>query len=387
MPTDKYSYDYVWVFIDKFSRLIVSLPGKKTDTAEILAQRYYRFVYRFLGVPAVWISDNAGPFVSKFLAAVNKLTGTKHRHGSALHPQTQGGVEITNQELDQRLRFYCNNFQDDWSEHLPALDFAHNSSWHASIDMAPLKVVMGQDVRTPLSTDLPEGDDSEPALKAKDLVKRTNEVQDLAFKAAELAQRRQEVQANKRRRPVDFGVGDRVFLKKKGFSTDAPTTRLASQWCGPFEIKEERGHSFVLDLPPSYKMTNLFHADRLRKAADDPLPQQVEVPPPPEDVNGEPEYEVDQVLKSRLHGKSKALQYQVSWRGYDPDNSWYEASNLKNAPLALDEFHKKHPTAPGPPVRLDEWIRAAAADRGADDHPDDNRAAREGIKSRVRRHK
>ncbi|XP_044714628.1 his(2)-Cys(2) zinc finger domain-containing protein [Hirsutella rhossiliensis] len=34
---------------------------------------------------------------------------------------------------------------------LPALDFAHNSSWHSSIDMAPLKVALGRDIRNPLS--------------------------------------------------------------------------------------------------------------------------------------------------------------------------------------------------------------------------------------------
>jgi hypothetical protein len=42
-------------------------------------------------------------------------------------------VEFTNQELDQRLRFYVNKYQNDWSTHLPALDFAHNSSWHSEV--------------------------------------------------------------------------------------------------------------------------------------------------------------------------------------------------------------------------------------------------------------
>lgn len=53
MPQDEYGYDYVWEFICKFSRLLARLPGKKTDTAEILAIRYYRYLYRFLGMPAI----------------------------------------------------------------------------------------------------------------------------------------------------------------------------------------------------------------------------------------------------------------------------------------------------------------------------------------------
>ena len=385
MPKDRYGYDYVWTFIDKFSRIMATLPGKKTDTAETLAIRYYRYLYRFLGMPAVWISDNAGQFVSQFLAKLNELTGTKHRHGSALHPQTQGAVEFTNQELDQRLRFYIDKYQDDWSSHIPALDFAHNSSWHSSIGMAPLKVALGKDIRNPLSLDLgttKAGIETEPAQRALDVVKRIKEVQELAREAASVAQKRQEAQANKKRRPVDFKVTDKVFLRKKGFATQAPTTRLDSQWVGPFEILEERGHSFILDLPPSYKMTNLFHADRLRKADNDPLPQQNQTPPPPEEINGELEFEVERIEQARLHGRNKELQYQAKWRGCDPDETWYPAANFKNASVIVEQFHTRHPEAPGPPIRLTDWMRAAAADEVDGDHPDDNKAEKLGTTAR-----
>lgn len=39
MPLDEYGYDYVWAFICKFSRILATLPGKKNDTAEVVAQR------------------------------------------------------------------------------------------------------------------------------------------------------------------------------------------------------------------------------------------------------------------------------------------------------------------------------------------------------------
>jgi hypothetical protein len=390
MPVDRHGYDYVWTFICKFSRLIARLPGKKTDTAEDVARRYYRSVYRFLGVPYVWISDNAGPFVSEFMATINELTGTKHRRGSPLHPQTQGAVEITNQELDQSLRFYVDKYQTNWNEHLPALDMAHNASWHASIGMAPLKVAFGCDPRNPLSTDLPTADlTTDQKRRASQILEQTRAVQQLARDQALKAQARQADQANKERRPVDFAVGDQVFLKKKGFATNVPTTRLDSQWSGPWTITEERGHSFVLDLPPSvFKGKNLFHAERLRKAAADPLPQQRQEPPPPEEIDGEPEWVVARVLASRV--SRGVLQYQVDWQGCDPDDTWYPAENLKSAGEKLSSFHDEYPDAAGPPVRLAEWIAAATDDRF--DAPDarDN-VAEHGEKNqrraRTRRHK
>ena len=125
MPKDRHGYDYVWVFVCKFSRLIATIPGRKTDKAQDIAARYYRYLYRFLGGPFVWISDNAGPFVSQFTKTINEITGTKHRHGSSRHPQTRGTVEITNADLDQKLRFYVDRYQRDWSVHVHQCETIH----------------------------------------------------------------------------------------------------------------------------------------------------------------------------------------------------------------------------------------------------------------------
>lgn len=51
MPHDNKGYDYIWVFVYKFSHLITTLAGQKNDTAETLAKRYYNHLYHFLGLP------------------------------------------------------------------------------------------------------------------------------------------------------------------------------------------------------------------------------------------------------------------------------------------------------------------------------------------------
>lgn len=386
MPTDDKGYDYVWVFVCRFSKLIATLAGRKTDTAETLASRYYDHIYRFLGVPSQWISDNAGPFISEFLDTLNKLTSTKHRHGSSRHPQTQGSVEITNAELDQKLRFYVDKYQTKWREHLPALDLAHNSAYHSAIGMSPLEVILGTSPRNPLSLPLPDLDlSTDQQKKALEVVKQTQQVQELARQNAIAAQALMEAQANKKRRPVDFNVGDAVYVSKKGFSTEAPTTKLDSQNAGPWTIVDVKGHSFVLDTPPWYKGSKVFHADRLRKAAQDPMPQQYMEPEPPVEINGEPEWEVERILASRLFGQRSKLQYQVSWVGLDPDETWYPAGDLKNSPFLLERFHRENPEAAGPPVRLQQWIRDAADDTFSEDHEDDDVAEHDATGKRARK--
>jgi hypothetical protein len=83
---------------------------------------------------------------------------------------------------------------------------------------------------------------------------------------------------------------------------------------------------------------------------------QVDKPEPPEEINREPEWEVKRVLASRRCGETKKQQYQVSWKGCDPDDEWYPMHptyQLKNSSSLLETFHKDYPNATGPPPRLD----------------------------------
>ena len=69
--------------------------------------------------------------------------------------------------------------------------------------------------------------------------------------------------------------------------------------------------------------------------------------PDPEEVEGEEEYEVEEILKSRMNrGK---LEYLVKWKGYsNADNTWEPRGNLKNAEEVVEAFHRKYPSAPRP---------------------------------------
>lgn len=143
------------------------------------------------------------------------------------------------------------------------------------------------------------------------------------------------------------------------------------------------GYSYRLEMPGGWRGTDTFHADRLRRYDNNPLPGQ-EVPQlAADEIDGYREWEVEEILSSRLY--YKRLQYQVRWKGWEPDATWYPASDFRNAATKLISYHADNPERPGPPLRLLEWKRMMDQEEELVDHPDDEKAVPESSKNRMRR--
>ncbi|GKC03510.1 hypothetical protein Tco_0995120, partial [Tanacetum coccineum] len=84
--------------------------------------------------------------------------------------------------------------------------------------------------------------------------------------------------ADKRRKPLEFSVGDYVLLKVspwKGVVRFGKKGKLAPRFVGPFEIVEKVGHvAYRLDLPEELKdVHDTFHVSNLKKCLADPTLQ------------------------------------------------------------------------------------------------------------------
>jgi len=84
---------------------------------------------------------------------------------------------------------------------------------------------------------------------------------------------------------------------------------------------------------------------KLSIALDDPIPgRKLQALPPPIVVNGEPEWEVEEILDSCWH--QRKFQFLIKWKGFNREhNSWEVASDVK-APDLVAEYYRKYPAAP-----------------------------------------
>ncbi|XP_057479179.1 uncharacterized protein LOC130766528 [Actinidia eriantha] len=202
---------------------------------------------------------------------IQSALGSDLRLSTAFHPQTDGQSERTIQILEDMLRACVLDFGGSWEDHLHLVEFAYNNSYQASIGMAPFEALYGRPCRSPVCwTDV-----GEAALAKSDWVRDTTEKVVLIRKRLLTAQSRQKSYADRRKRHLEFNVGDHVFLKvspKKGLMRFGRSGKLSPRFIGPFEVLDRVGAvAYRLALPPRLaNVHNVFHISMLRKYEPDP---------------------------------------------------------------------------------------------------------------------
>jgi hypothetical protein len=85
----------------------------------------------------------------------------------------------------------------------------------------------------------------------------------------------------------------------------------------------------------------VFHVSLLEPYRSD---GRYQPPPPPLEIDGALEYEVDRILAHRFikRGKRRLLEFLVAWQNYGPEhNSWGPERNLKNAKTSIAEYWQR----------------------------------------------
>ncbi|GJY03435.1 putative reverse transcriptase domain-containing protein [Tanacetum coccineum] len=191
------------VIVDRLTKSAHFLAIREDFITEKLVRLYIDEIVARHGVPLSIISDRDGRFTSHFWKTVQKALGTRLDLSTAYHPQTDGKSERIIQTLEDMLRVYVIDFGGSWDVYLPLAKFSYNNSYHSSIRFAPFEALYGRKCRSPvLCVEIREG---------PELVLETTDKVVLIKEKLKAARDRQKSYADKRRKPLEFEVGDQIL--------------------------------------------------------------------------------------------------------------------------------------------------------------------------------
>jgi transposase InsO family protein len=335
------AYDSILVVVDRYTKMARYIPVLKTIDAPTLADVFVSKILRHYGVPQSIVTDRGTVFTAKFWASICFYLKVRRRLSTAFHPQTDGQTERQNQTLEQYLRAYVNYQQDDWVRLLPLAEFAYNASCHSSTGVAPFYAYsltnpeMDVDIR-PLTGEVPSA-----LQRAEELQEVRREI-DRRYTDTVKAQAKY---YNRKTKPQRYAVGDSVWLSARNIRTRRPNKKLDYKYLGPFEITDAVGtQAYRLRLPETLKVHPVFHVSLLEPYTGN---DHGAAPPEPLNVDGEEQWEVEEVLDSRIHRGH--LEYLVKWLGYgNHENQWVSKEDAKGASDCTTAFHRLYPSKPGP---------------------------------------
>ncbi|GKB43443.1 reverse transcriptase domain-containing protein [Tanacetum coccineum] len=205
---------------------------------ERLARLYLNKIVARHDVPISIISDRDSRLTSRSWHLMQEALGTRFDMSTAYHPQTNGQSKRTIQTLEGMLKACVLDFGGSWDVHLLLVEFSYNNSYHVSVRCALFKALYGGKCRS----------------------KIMNSYDD------------------KRRKPLEFSVGDYVLLKVspwKGVIRFGKKGKLAPRFVGHFEIIKKVGPvAYRLDFPEELDgVYDTFHVSNLKKCLADPTIQ------------------------------------------------------------------------------------------------------------------
>lgn len=348
LPRSRTGFDAIFVIVDKCSKMIHLIPTTTTVTAPELAILFFREVVRHHGLPSSIISDRDPRFTSSFWSELWKRLDTQLAMSTAYHPQSDGQTERANRTIEDMLRAYVNQRQDDWDHHLTAAEIAYNNSKQATTGYSPYFLNYGQHPTFPLNSPTVVSERSNNQ-SVEELLEELSRALSEAQEHVERAQQNQQRQANKHRSEVEFEVGQQVWLSTTDLRLKQKASpKLSQRWIGPFTVKRKLTPlAYELDLPSTLPIHPVFHISKLRphRSSDRFDPHRPPPPdrPPPEVIDQEEEYEVEAIRQHRFSKWRGRMykQYLVKWRGYPEwENTWEWEDTLTNSHQVVEEYEQ-----------------------------------------------
>ena len=174
--------------------------------------------------------------------------GVWHRTLLAYHPQENGQVEVSNQEIKSILEKTINRSRNDWSKKIEDALWAYRTTFKTPLGMSPFRIVYGKachslvelEHRAYWATRMLNMDSTVAGEKRMLQLSELDEFCNAAYENAQIYKEKMKDWHDKHIMRKEFKAGQRVFLfnsRLKHF-----LGKLKSRWSGPFMVTQVFPH-------------------------------------------------------------------------------------------------------------------------------------------------
>ncbi|KAE8736351.1 cytochrome P450 78A7-like [Hibiscus syriacus] len=340
-------FSSIMVVVDRFSKYGTFIPASKVCPAEEAARLFLKYVVKYWGVPKTIISDRDTRFTGRFWKELFKLMGSSLNFSTSVHPQMDGQTERVNALVETYLRHYVSATQRDWPKLLDVAQFSYNLQRSEATNQSPFEIVIGQQ---PLTPNAVVTGYQGPNPTAYQFAKEWQEQHELARACLHKAGKRTKKWADRKRRDVNFEVGDLVLAKLSGILRNPYHKGLVRRYEGPFKVLKRIGTmAYKLELPSTIKAHPVFHVSLLKPYhQDEEELDRGKSHRAPVGVKVSYEREVEAIHAERaVHGVGKRPrhEYLVQWKGLpESEGSWEPSEALWQFRDKIDQFHSSRAT-------------------------------------------
>lgn len=263
-------FDKIAIYVCRFTKYVVLVPAKTTDTSEDEARRFFQ--YWVVPNGGIWpkniVSDQDPKWRGAFMTTLTTLAGINLNLATSRHQSANGQAERMVRMVKDNLQFY-HGLESKWFDELPAVAYSINSSISSATGETPYFAAFATRAER-FFENLTGSDDANDF--ANTLLRTKARITENLIRA-EAAMNH--FLTKNRRGHIDASVGDFVMLSSDGLNLDGFKEMgkiFKPRYIGPFEVRQidQKRRNFRLYLPP--RLSRVYDWFAEEKLFDHPAP-------------------------------------------------------------------------------------------------------------------
>eukprot|EP00253_Pinus_taeda_P031869 PITA_31869 len=236
LPKSRKHHAYLFVVVDRLSKMCILMPCKKTITAEQIAELFFQHIWVHYGLPTSIVSDRDSRFVGNFWSNLWKMMDT-------------------------------NKYPKLWDEHLHYIQHAYNYAKHSSTNTSLFEACFGYLQKSTLDFVIEKDvaiEGHSDIDKAHSFIERIQRIHQQIQEQLEKSQGKYKERHDKHRVDHKFQEGDEEWLYISKERMQGEGEMLKPIHYGPFKIlKKVENNAFQLDLPSYMQMHSVVNVENL----------------------------------------------------------------------------------------------------------------------------